>query len=165
MFHSDCLVILKDKYVCIAPSLTKNAKLYYASPHTSPRLIPSIPNPIPKKHSQKMQHCPISPALASFYNEYHNAALVSAQHDLKACQTLIGYTFNNINLLFEALQAPGTIALSATGHPLKRGNENLAIVGDLALAAVLSAEWYRTDNTSTGNTSHLLYSFNLSDHN
>jgi len=101
-----------------------------------------------------MPHATMTTKLAHFYSEYHNAALASAQCDLKACQTLIGYTFNNISLLFEALQAPGTLALSAKGQLLKRGNENLAIVGDLALATVLSVDRYKTAmNMEKGNTS------------
>jgi len=82
---------------------------------------------------------------------FHHGAVKAAQSDLKACQKLIGYRFTKIDLLFEALQAPGTVALSANRRVLKRGNENLAIVGDLALATVLSVEWYKNDtNTEKG---------------
>lgn len=82
---------------------------------------------------------------------HHNSALRQSQDHLKACETFIGYTFTDIGLLSEALQAPGSMCLGANGQLLKRGNENLAIVGDAALTAILSAEWFRTDtNTQKG---------------
>lgn len=61
-----------------------------------------------------------------------------------ACQQTIGYTFQDPTLLWEALQADGSIAcLGATGR-FESGNKRLAIVGDRVLDLMLSLKWYPT---------------------
>lgn len=57
-------------------------------------------------------------------------------------QKIIGYTFRSPGYLFQALQAPGSGVIEIDGRYLARGNECIAIVGDRALGAVLSKDWF-----------------------
>ncbi|KAL9103134.1 MAG: hypothetical protein Q9163_001778 [Psora crenata] len=76
-------------------------------------------------------------------------------------QKIIRYRFTNASLLWEAMQAPGSIvrageitsaAVGDGGAPLERhsvgfhrvpdGNKRLAVVGDVALKMALVEEWY-----------------------
>jgi len=59
-------------------------------------------------------------------------------------QNIVGYKFNNIVYLWEALQAPGSFACLVAGRDLSRGNERIAIVGDSALQTALVGMWFET---------------------
>ena len=70
-------------------------------------------------------------------------------------QSRIGYTFKDTRLLWEALQAPGSILrsgeISGAGSErhsvgfqrLPDGNRRLALVGDSVLKLALVKEWYK----------------------
>jgi dsRNA-specific ribonuclease len=59
-------------------------------------------------------------------------------------ERLIGYTFTQRDLLWEALQVAGSGQARIGGRDTSKGNERLAIVGDSILSYVLSKEWYAT---------------------
>jgi len=59
-------------------------------------------------------------------------------------ERLIGYTFTQRDLLWEALQVAGSGQARIGGRDTSKGNERLAIVGDGVLSYVLSKEWYAT---------------------
>lgn len=66
---------------------------------------------------------------------------LSQVHD---CQEAIGYTFQDELLLWEALQASGSLICHGTIPRYRAGNTRLAIVGDKLLDLLLSLEWYPT---------------------
>lgn len=68
---------------------------------------------------------------------------------LELAQTIIGYRFEQIDLLWEALQAAGSGVPSLNGHYLHEGNKPLAIVGDKLLGLHL-AKIGRTRNERIG---------------
>lgn len=55
---------------------------------------------------------------------------------------VIGYTFTEHPLLWEALQAAGSEVYSISNRPIMDGNKNLALMGDGALKLVLATEGY-----------------------
>ena len=55
----------------------------------------------------------------------------------------LGYPFQNPEILWEALQAPGSIGGNLPGRDLTDGNKRLALLGDAALKLVLLKRWYR----------------------
>lgn len=59
--------------------------------------------------------------------------------------TRIGYLFNDPRILWEALQAPGSIGNYFGRRRLPDGNKRLALLGDTALKLVLLREWYNGD--------------------
>jgi len=59
-------------------------------------------------------------------------------------ERIIGYTFSNRDLLWEALQVAGSGQARIGGRNTAKGNERLAIVGDGVLSYILSKEWYPT---------------------
>ena len=86
-------------------------------------------------------------------------------------QTILSYKFKNAQLLWEAVQAPGSIVRSgevAGAGTIRHsvgfercpdGNRRLAIVGDVALKMALVEEWYdgKEDRGLLPKTLELLY--------
>ncbi|KAL8718023.1 MAG: hypothetical protein Q9181_008244 [Wetmoreana brouardii] len=61
-----------------------------------------------------------------------------------ACEATIGYRFHKPTLLWEALQADGSVIYSSGSPRYEEGNKRLAIVGDKILDFLLSLKWYHT---------------------
>ncbi|KAL9128315.1 MAG: hypothetical protein Q9217_002993 [Psora testacea] len=59
-------------------------------------------------------------------------------------ENIIGYTFVDVSILWEALQVPGANRYDIGGRNLDNGNKRLALLGDTILKTVLIDEWYRT---------------------
>ncbi|MDI1491507.1 MAG: hypothetical protein OHK93_002716 [Ramalina farinacea] len=62
---------------------------------------------------------------------------------LENAQSIIGYTFTDASILWEALQAPGAPRFDTNGRDFSNGQKRLALVGDAVLKLVLLDEWYR----------------------
>ncbi|KAL8731605.1 MAG: hypothetical protein Q9166_003293 [cf. Caloplaca sp. 2 TL-2023] len=54
-------------------------------------------------------------------------------------QNIIGYRFNNLLLVWEALQAAGCVAQR---QDFPDGNKRLAVLGDIVLDLALAESWY-----------------------
>ena len=65
---------------------------------------------------------------------------------LNDAQGIIGYTFNNHTILWEALQAPGAPVFASEGRDFTNGNKRLALLGDALLRTVLLEGWYSTSD-------------------
>ena len=57
-------------------------------------------------------------------------------------EVIIGYNFDDPLILWEALQAAGSIVRSAGTRRFPDGNKRLAVLGDTILKLVLQQEWY-----------------------
>lgn len=57
-------------------------------------------------------------------------------------EAIIGYTFSDPLILWEALQAAGSPNRSAGTRRFPDGNKRLAVLGDTVLKLVLVGEWY-----------------------
>lgn len=62
-------------------------------------------------------------------------------------ERVLGYTFNDRNRLWEALQAPGSGVWMVGNRHLYEGNKRLALKGDAALKNVIITDWYSTDGS------------------
>ena len=69
--------------------------------------------------------------------------------NLVAVQDIIGYQFTERLILWEAMQAAGSMVRSAGGREFVDGNKRLAVIGDTVLQLVLAERWYG-DGTSRG---------------
>lgn len=88
-----------------------------------------------------------------------------AQHDLLRAQEILQYEFNNMNLLAEALQAPGPGAIVG-GAILEHGNRKLALLGLCALELSISQAGYLSGSTQgkmTWKHLHLVSQFTIAD--
>lgn len=61
---------------------------------------------------------------------------------VREVQNIIGYTFEDHFILWEALQAPGSITRLFGRRNMPDGNKRLAILGDTIMKLVLIEEWY-----------------------
>lgn len=61
-----------------------------------------------------------------------------------ACETIIGYQFQDPHICWEALQVAGSGVYRTGGRNIANGNKRLAIVGDAAIDLVLSKDWYES---------------------
>ncbi|KAJ9663579.1 hypothetical protein H2201_005540 [Coniosporium apollinis] len=61
---------------------------------------------------------------------------------VEGCQAILGYQFNDSDLLWEALQAAGSPVVYIGARHLRDGNKRLALLGDTVLKLVLVREWY-----------------------
>lgn len=59
-----------------------------------------------------------------------------------AVQDIIAYQFNDLSLLTEALQAPGSPIRYAGTRAIPDGNKRLALLGDTVLELALLEHWY-----------------------
>ena len=59
-----------------------------------------------------------------------------------AVQGIIVYQFNDLSLLTEALQAPGSLVMYAGARVLPDGHKRLALLGDTVLKLALLDHWY-----------------------
>ena len=63
-----------------------------------------------------------------------------------AVEEIIGYSFNDANCLWEALQAPGSGVFQAGHRAIPEGNKRLALVGDAAIKKIIVDDWFLTDH-------------------
>lgn len=61
---------------------------------------------------------------------------------LDAVQDIIRYQFTERLILWEAMQAAGSMVRSAGGREFVDGNKRLAVIGDTVLQLVLAETWY-----------------------
>lgn len=54
----------------------------------------------------------------------------------------INYTFRDRDLVWEALQMPGSMVRAAGARPIPDGNKRLAAIGDAVMEVVLRGRWY-----------------------
>ena len=66
---------------------------------------------------------------------------------VRGVQDIIGYSFNDRLILWEALQAAGSGVSSAGTRRFPEGNKRLAIIGDVVLKLVLVDEWHKSADT------------------
>ncbi|KAI1132250.1 ribonuclease III domain-containing protein [Nemania abortiva] len=66
-------------------------------------------------------------------------------------QKIINYQFQNEDLLWEALQAPGSGVVTLNGRVLAQGNKNLAAIGDAVATLIIKSHCYEMDR-SIGHT-------------
>lgn len=69
---------------------------------------------------------------------------------VQGAEAIIGRTFNNRLLLWEALQAAGSPVLLIGNRRLENGNKRLAVLGDTVLQLALVEGWYES-NAARGN--------------
>ena len=79
-------------------------------------------------------------AISKYRININMAALHSA---VQGTEAVLDYTFNNPNLLWEALQEAGSNVLSIGGRRIQNGNKRLAVFGDIVLDLVLANDWYQ----------------------
>lgn len=60
----------------------------------------------------------------------------------RGVERIIGYSFTDPLILWEALQAAGSGVTSAGTRRFADGNKRLAVLGDTILELVLVEEWY-----------------------
>lgn len=60
----------------------------------------------------------------------------------RGAEIIIGYSFTDPLILWEALQAAGSGVTSAGTRRFPDGNKRLAVLGDTILELVLVEEWY-----------------------
>ncbi|KAI1757214.1 ribonuclease III domain-containing protein [Xylaria castorea] len=70
-------------------------------------------------------------------------------------QQILNYKFQNENLLWEALQAPGSNIAELDGRKLTQGNKSLASIGDAIITLVIRCDCHRMDR-NIGETSESL---------
>ncbi len=61
---------------------------------------------------------------------------------VQAAMTIIGYTFNDPLIVWEALNAAGSNVMRAGGRVFLDGNKRLALLGDSILKSALLDDWY-----------------------
>ncbi|KAI0914732.1 ribonuclease III domain-containing protein [Ustulina deusta] len=70
-------------------------------------------------------------------------------------QAVLNYEFQNEDLLWEALQAPGSSVATLNGRTLTQGNKGLATLGDAVATLVIKLDCYAM-NRSIGETATVL---------
>ena len=65
----------------------------------------------------------------------------------QGAENVIGYTFNDRDIFWEALQAAGSGVTRIGGRPILAGNKRLAMLGDAIAQVVLLEEWYASVET------------------
>lgn len=60
------------------------------------------------------------------------------------CEQKIGHIFKNRHVCWEALQVAGSGITSSGGRVFQKGNQRLAIQGDIVMNLILVTEWYRS---------------------
>ncbi|KAI0100400.1 ribonuclease III domain-containing protein [Nemania sp. FL0031] len=66
---------------------------------------------------------------------------------ISTAQKIINYEFQNEDLLWEALQTPGSGVTMLNGRMLVQGNKNLASVGDAVITLVIKLDCYKMDRS------------------
>ncbi|KAJ8121871.1 hypothetical protein O1611_g9987 [Lasiodiplodia mahajangana] len=66
---------------------------------------------------------------------------------IEMAQRLLNYKFENEDLLWEALQAPGSDVTTLNERLLAQGNKNLASVGDAVITLVIRHHCYNMDRS------------------
>ncbi|KAH8164792.1 hypothetical protein CIB48_g3440 [Xylaria polymorpha] len=74
---------------------------------------------------------------------------------LVAAQQILNYEFQNKDLLYEAMQTPGSNTASSNEHTLIEGNKRLAGVGDAVITLVIKLDCYMM-NRPIGEISQIL---------
>jgi ribonuclease III len=69
-------------------------------------------------------------------------------HDaITRVEQVLGYTFEDRNCLWEALQAPGSGVCLAGTRRISEGNKRLALKGDAAIKNIIIEDWFVTDGS------------------
>ncbi|KAG0651802.1 ribonuclease III [Hyphodiscus hymeniophilus] len=69
---------------------------------------------------------------------------------IRGVESIIGYTFTNPPLLWEALQAPGSNVYRIGGRQISnQGHKRIALLGDKWLDLIIFMDWF-VENVSTG---------------
>lgn len=71
---------------------------------------------------------------------------MAQQSDTQRAQQILGYEFQNLGLIQEALQAPGLGSI-VNGAILRHGNKNLALVGQSVLEMSIHVGCYTSGST------------------
>ncbi|EON64602.1 hypothetical protein W97_03835 [Coniosporium apollinis CBS 100218] len=80
-------------------------------------------------------------------------SLMRRTQRIEGCQAVLGYDFNDSDLLWEALQAAGSPVFAVGRRFLPDGNKRLAILGDAVLKLILIRDGYVHDESrGTGAT-------------
>lgn len=64
---------------------------------------------------------------------------------VEMCEAIIGRSFNDKNLCWEAVQAAGSGVSYIGERCIREGNKRLAVVGDIALNMVLAPDWHASE--------------------
>jgi ribonuclease-3 len=78
-----------------------------------------------------------------------------ASAKIAQAEVMIGYTFKDPDILWEALQAPGSGVLRSGIRRIPNGNKRLAIVGDAALKLVINSQNYSQGLTRGDNIAYV----------
>ncbi|CAG8983213.1 hypothetical protein HYALB_00004041 [Hymenoscyphus albidus] len=66
---------------------------------------------------------------------------------IRGIEKIIQYTFEDKNIIWEALQAPGSgYRMSGTRHIDSKGKKRMAVVGDAWARVVILEEWFALEN-------------------
>ena len=68
---------------------------------------------------------------------------VAMDRAVHGVENIIGYTFDDPYLVWEAVSAAGSIT-SAGGRHFVNGNKRMAVVGDTLLQLALAESWYES---------------------
>lgn len=74
-------------------------------------------------------------------------AVVRFTEMTQAVEVIISYDFKDPLILWEAIQAPGSIGNYFGRRRLPDGNKRLALLGDSVLKLVLVKEWYKGEGS------------------
>lgn len=69
------------------------------------------------------------------------AAVIMA-NAIGGVQRIIGYTFNDTSIVWEAMQAAGSGVRLVGNRRIPDGNKRLAVLGDTILKLAIIEEWY-----------------------
>lgn len=65
-----------------------------------------------------------------------------ANAKIARAEAVIDYSFQDANIVWEALQAPGSGVVRSGTRSIRDGNKRLAIVGDAVLKLIINVENY-----------------------
>ena len=74
-----------------------------------------------------------------------NTMLLKMIESVHGVENILGYTFSDKSIIWEALQAPGSGVYNSGSRPISgKGNKRLALMGDAAAELVLRVYWYKS---------------------
>jgi hypothetical protein len=97
----------------------------------------------------------IMPKLRSLAEMINPSIDAMAARKINACEQIIGYTFKDRELAWEALQDPSSGVSVVGSRRLPKGNRRLALLGDKVLAMILVKTWYFAGPSGCNYTSYL----------
>jgi len=83
-------------------------------------------------------------------SDFHSTMMTSIPHQdqrIAASEAVIGYSFTNKALPWQALQAPGSDVQVIDGRRVLEGNKTLALVGDAVITLLLKSLAYTNAET------------------